>query len=75
MFRKPDTGAVAPAVAAPEVVMPQENRAEVDPDGRTGRSGKPGNGGVFAGHEVPAAFAGRSRGRRAVRLKRGAAWG
>ncbi len=30
MFRKPDTGAVAPAVAAPEVVMPQENRAEVD---------------------------------------------
>lgn len=30
MFRKPDTGAVAPAVAAPEVVMPQESRAEVD---------------------------------------------
>ena len=30
MFRKPDTGAAAPAVAAPEVVMPQENRAEVD---------------------------------------------
>lgn len=30
MFRKPDTGAVAPAVAAPEVMMPQESRAEVD---------------------------------------------
>ena len=30
MFRKPDTGAEAPQVNAPEVMMPQESRAEVD---------------------------------------------